>query len=51
MSFRVVFGKRKFQQGIPRHGSTSKEDLEKLWYLLKENVSPPDDGTQRINYD
>jgi serine/threonine-protein phosphatase 2A regulatory subunit B'' len=28
-----------------------KEDLEKLWYLLKENVSQPDDGTQRINYD
>ena len=28
-----------------------KEDLEKLWYLLKENVSLPDDGTQRINYD
>lgn len=28
-----------------------KEDLEKLWYLLKENVSQPDDGTERINYD
>ena len=28
-----------------------KEDLEKLWYLLKEHVSQPDDGTERINYD
>jgi serine/threonine-protein phosphatase 2A regulatory subunit B'' len=28
-----------------------KEDLEKLWFLLKENVSQPDDGTERINYD
>ena len=28
-----------------------KEDLEKLWLLLKENVSGPDDGTERINYD
>ena len=28
-----------------------KEDLEKLWYLLKENVSQPDDATERINYD
>jgi len=27
-----------------------KEDLEKLWLLLKENVSPPDDGKERINY-
>ena len=25
--------------------------MEKLWYLLKENVSQPDDGTERINYD
>lgn len=28
-----------------------KEDLEQLWYLLKEHVSLPDDGTERINYD
>ena len=28
-----------------------KEDLEHLWYLLKENVSLPEDGTERINYD
>ena len=27
-----------------------KEDLEKLWLLLKENISPPDDGRERINY-
>lgn len=27
-----------------------KEDLEKLWIFLKENVSPPDDGKERINY-
>ncbi len=28
-----------------------KEDLEKLWYLLKEHTSLPEDGTERINYD
>lgn len=28
-----------------------KEDLEQLWHLLKENISQPDDGTERINYD
>jgi serine/threonine-protein phosphatase 2A regulatory subunit B'' len=28
-----------------------KEDLERLWFLLKENVSLPEDGTERINYD
>ena len=28
-----------------------REDLEKLWFLLKENVSHPQDGVQRINYD
>ena len=28
-----------------------KEDLEQLWYLLKENVSLPEDQTERINYD
>ena len=28
-----------------------KEDLEQLWYFLKEHVSLPDDGTERINYD
>jgi len=28
-----------------------KEDLEQLWFLLKENTSPPQDGTERINYD
>jgi hypothetical protein len=28
-----------------------KEDLEQLWYLLKEHVSLPEDGTERINYD
>lgn len=28
-----------------------KEDLEKLWYLLKANTSFPDDGTERMNYD
>ena len=25
-------------------------DLEKLWLLLKENVSSPQDGKERINY-
>ena len=28
-----------------------KEDLEQLWYLLKENISLPEDNTERINYD
>ena len=28
-----------------------KEDLEKLWYLLKEHTSLPEDGTERVNYD
>jgi len=28
-----------------------KEDLEQLWYLLKDNISAPEDGTERINYD
>jgi serine/threonine-protein phosphatase 2A regulatory subunit B'' len=28
-----------------------KEDLEQLWYNLKENISQPEDGTERINYD
>lgn len=28
-----------------------KEDLEKLWQLIREHVSPPDDNTDRINYD
>jgi serine/threonine-protein phosphatase 2A regulatory subunit B'' len=28
-----------------------KEDLEQLWYLLKEHISQPEDGTERINYD
>jgi len=28
-----------------------KEDLEQLWYLLKEHISLPNDGTERINYD
>ena len=28
-----------------------KEDLEKLWYLLKSNTSFPDDGSERMNYD
>ena len=27
-----------------------KEDLEKLWTLLRENISPPDDEKERINY-
>ena len=27
-----------------------KEDLEKLWNLLKENISPPNDMKERINY-
>ena len=27
-----------------------KEDLEKLWTALKENISPPDDKKERINY-
>ncbi|EAR97716.2 serine/threonine-protein phosphatase 2A regulatory subunit B subunit gamma (macronuclear) [Tetrahymena thermophila SB210] len=27
-----------------------KEDLEKLWMLLKDNISPPNDGKERINY-
>lgn len=25
--------------------------MEHLWYLLKEHLSQPDDGTERINYD
>eukprot|EP01017_Pseudomicrothorax_dubius_P033347 TRINITY_DN4465_c0_g1_i7.p1 TRINITY_DN4465_c0_g1~~TRINITY_DN4465_c0_g1_i7.p1 ORF type:complete len:454 (+),score=131.29 TRINITY_DN4465_c0_g1_i7:71-1363(+) len=28
-----------------------KEDLEKLWFLLKEHVSAPKDGKERVNYD
>lgn len=28
-----------------------KEDLERLWLLIREHISPPDDGTERINYD
>lgn len=24
--------------------------MEKLWLLLKENISPPQDGKERINY-
>ena len=28
-----------------------KEDLEQLWYLLRDHTSYPDDGTERINYD
>lgn len=28
-----------------------KEDLERLWSLIREHVSPPDDNTDRINYD
>jgi serine/threonine-protein phosphatase 2A regulatory subunit B'' len=27
-----------------------KDDLEKLWTLLKENISGPEDGKERINY-
>ena len=27
-----------------------KDDLEKLWNLLKENISPPNDMKERINY-
>lgn len=27
-----------------------KEDLEKLWTELKNNISPPDDKKERINY-
>jgi serine/threonine-protein phosphatase 2A regulatory subunit B'' len=27
-----------------------KEDLEQLWYLLKENTSFPDDGSERVSY-
>jgi serine/threonine-protein phosphatase 2A regulatory subunit B'' len=27
-----------------------KEDLEKLWNLLKDNISPPNDMKERINY-
>ena len=27
-----------------------KKNLKDLWMLLKENVSPPLDGTERINY-
>ena len=27
-----------------------KEDLEKLWTLLKDNISPPNDMKERINY-
>ena len=28
-----------------------KENLEKLWYLLKSNTRFPDDGSERMNYD
>jgi serine/threonine-protein phosphatase 2A regulatory subunit B'' len=28
-----------------------KEDLEQLWYSLKDNCSFPEDGTERINYE
>lgn len=28
-----------------------KEDLEQLWMLMKDHLSQPDDGTERINYD
>ena len=28
-----------------------KEDLEKLWDEIKANISLPDDGNERINYD
>lgn len=28
-----------------------KEDLEKLWEEIKKNISPPEDGNERINYD
>lgn len=28
-----------------------KDDLQQLWYQLKDSVSLPEDGTQRINYD
>ena len=28
-----------------------KEDLETLWEEIKNNVSPPEDGTERLNYD
>ena len=27
-----------------------KEDLEKLWNLLKDHISPPNDMKERINY-
>ena len=27
-----------------------KEDLEQLWYLLKENTSFPDDGSERVTF-
>ena len=27
-----------------------KKNLKDLWMLLKENISPPNDGTERINY-
>ncbi|KRX07662.1 hypothetical protein PPERSA_11211 [Pseudocohnilembus persalinus] len=27
-----------------------KDDLEKLWQLLKDNISPPNDDKERINY-
>ena len=40
---RTRFWPNKTSEGL------EKEDLEKLWYLLKENVSQPDDGTQRIS--
>ena len=28
-----------------------KDDLEQLWHLLKDHLSQPEDGTERINYD
>lgn len=28
-----------------------KEDLEKLWEEIRANTSPPEDGTERLNYD
>ena len=36
---------------IKKSEELNKKDLTILWHILKENISPPEDGTDRINYD
>ena len=35
---------------IKSYDFPSKKDLQELWACLKENISPPKDSTERINY-